>query len=151
MPNSVSPYFDLTHRVTPEEIDGQGHVHNLHYLEWTLRAAGQHSKALGLSAERLWQDFRAGWVVRSHDATYKAAALVDQSLIIRTWVSDTARHAATRRYWICRPDDRKLLARVTTRWAFVNLEQRRALSLPHEVLERMPPVTSTVPLPWENE
>jgi acyl-CoA thioester hydrolase len=142
-------HFDLPHCVADEEIDEQGHVHNLHYLRWSLRAAGRHSEALGLAAGELWDRYRAGWVVRSHDATYKAAALAGERLIIRTWISEVGRHFATRRYWICRPFDRKLLARVTTRWALVELEQKRALLLPPAVLQRLPPVTDTVALPWE--
>ncbi len=62
-----------------------------------------------------------GWVVRSHDVTYRAAAMAGDELTIRTWVSDIARFASRRKYVICRPVDQAILARVETRWVYVDL------------------------------
>ncbi|MCH5376949.1 MAG: acyl-CoA thioesterase [Planctomycetes bacterium] len=145
----MMPFFDLRHTVTPDEIDAQGHVHNLRYLQWTLWAAGEHSKVAGWdAATALRSGF--GWVVRSHDVTYRAAALAGDELTIRTWVSDLARFASRRKYVICRPDDRAILARVETRWVYVDLTQHRVVAIPRDVVSQIAVCDPAPCLPWES-
>ena len=141
-------YFDLPHQVDAEEIDGQGHVHNLRYLAWSLRAAGRHSAALGWDADHMLATFGCGWVVRSHDITYRIAALRDDTIVVRTWISDIARHSATRRSLICRPADQKVLARISTRWAMVDLRVRKAIDIPGDMLERIVVLEKSPGTPW---
>ena len=89
-PQEAAPeitYFDLPHTVSEDEIDAQMHVHNLRYLQWTLWAAGKHTKAIGWdSAAGLARG--VGWVVREHKIQYRLAALAGDELVIRTWVHD---------------------------------------------------------------
>ena len=70
----MSDFFDYSHVVAPDEIDAQGHVHNLRYLQWTLWAAGSHSRAGGWDSKKALEQ-KLGWVVRNHDITYRAAAM----------------------------------------------------------------------------
>jgi len=140
--------FDLPHRVDRDEIDAQGHVHNLRYLQWSLWAAGKHSEALGYdAAEALGRGM--GWVVREHQIVYRAAALADDALVIRTWVCDADRFSSRRKTSVCRPADRKVLARVETRWVYVDLNRHRVVPIPED-LSRLYTVRSGAPLPWES-
>ena len=144
-----SLYFDLHHTVTAEEIDAQNHVHNLRYLHWTLGAAHHHTAALG------WDSAAAlkcglGWVVRDHEITYRAAALEGDQIVVRTWVSDVRKYAITRNYAITRPSDRTVLARASTRWVFVDLNQHRALSIPDDALRAIQVCERTPSMPWES-
>lgn len=140
--------FDLQHRVADDEIDAQQHVHNLRYLQWSLWAAGQHTAALGWDAtEQLRRGF--GWVVRSHEITYRAAAVAGDQIVVRTWVSELDRFASRRRYAICRPADRTVLARVETRWVYVDLKVHKVLPIPPAAAERIAVMESPPPLPWE--
>ncbi|TWT65814.1 acyl-CoA thioesterase [Crateriforma conspicua] len=139
--------FDLHHVVEQDEIDAQEHVHNLRYLQWTLWAARDHSASTGWdAAAELKRGF--GWVVRQHEVTYRAAALVGDQLVIRTWISEKMRMAIRRKYLICRPADRMILARVQTRWVLADLRVRKAVSLPDEVYDRMVIPISTPTPPW---
>lgn len=142
-------YFDLRHTVSPDEIDAQGHVHNLRYLQWTLWAAGKHSAALGWDADAALRE-GMGWVVRNHDVTYRAAAMEGDDLVIRTWVSEIARFASRRRYTICRPHDQTLLARVETRWVYVDLNQHRVVAIPTSVASQIEVCDPAPCLPWES-
>ncbi|WP_235934805.1 acyl-CoA thioesterase [Candidatus Laterigemmans baculatus] len=145
----MTAYFDVQHTVEPEEIDAQGHVHNLRYIAWTLRAAGLHSAALGWNAQEMLDRFGSGWVVRSHDVVYRLAALEGDELVIRTWITDVAKHAAVRRSVICRMSDRKVLARVRSRWVMVDLRVRKAIQIPAEVASRIEVLAAVPPMPWE--
>ena len=102
-------FFDYSHTVAPDEIDAQGHVHNLRYLQWTLWAAGAHSRAGGWDSKQALEQ-QLGWVVRNHEITYRAAAMEGDAVIIRTWVAEIAKFASLRKYLICRSADETILA-----------------------------------------
>ncbi len=143
------PYFDVFRTVTNDEIDSQMHVHNLQYLQWALWAASEHSAAIGWDAKTALADGLA-WVVRKHEITYRAAAFDRDEITIRTWISDIDRYAAIRKFAICRPKDKVVLARGETRWVYVDLNVHRALAIPSPVLANMS-VCLTPPLPWGEE
>ena len=142
-------YFDIHHTVTSDEIDAQGHVHNIRYLKWTLCAAGRHSKAVGWDESTALKD-GFGWVVRNHDVTYRAAAMEGDEIIIRTWLSDIQRFASRRKYVICRPRDQAVLARAATRWVYVDLRQRRVVAIPENVSSQISICCPAPALPWES-
>lgn len=144
----MTEYFDFTHTVQSDEIDAQGHVHNLRYLQWTLWAAGAHTRSRGWDAERALRE-GFGWVVRSHDVTYRAAAMEGDYITVRTWVSEIAKFASRRKYAVCRTQDQTVLARVETRWVYVDLKDRKVVKIPDEVASRLELCPQTPPLPWE--
>ncbi|MGB7342987.1 MAG: acyl-CoA thioesterase [Pirellulaceae bacterium] len=146
----MKPYFDLFHTVAADEIDAQQHVHNLRYLQWTLWAAGKHSAACGWDGEAALAR-GLGWVVRKHDATYRAAAVAGDEIAIRTWVAETAKYAARRKYVVCRPADKTVLARVETRWVYVDLNEHKVVAIPSELQSQMIVTDRIPPLPWESE
>lgn len=145
----MTPYYDVRHTVEADEIDGQGHVHNLRYIAWSLRAARGHSAAMGWDAGRMMDLYGSGWVVRSHDIVYRLAALEGDEIVVRTWIADVARHAATRRSVVCRMSDRKVLARVRTRWVMVDLRIRKAIQIPREIAAHIQIPERVPPMPWD--
>ena len=142
----MSSVFQYKHTVTAEEIDSQQHVHNLRYLQWTLWAAHAHTSSGGWAAAAALQ-LGIGWVVRSHDITYRAAAFARDEIIVQTWISELSAVTVNRRYVIFRPQDRRVLARVCTRWAFVDLKQRKAIAIPDEVAAMITVVDKMPALP----
>ncbi len=126
--------YEHHHRVTPDEIDALGHVNNLRYLKWTQDAALAHSAAQGWPPEA-YVKLGAGFVVRAHRVEYLRSALVDEELIIRTWVSRFRRVTSLRRYDIVRAEDGVLLARAATDWAFVNFANGLPCRVPPEIAQ----------------
>ena len=144
----MKPFFDFHHTVAADEIDAQGHVHNLRYLQWTLWAAGAHSKAGGWDADAaLRQGF--GWVVRGHDATYRAAAMAEDRVTVRTWVNEIAKFSSRRKYLVCRPADQTILARVETRWVYVDLSVRKVVAIPPQIASQLCVCPQPPAPPWE--
>jgi len=141
-------YYDLAHLVADDEIDSQLHVHNLRYLQWTLWAAGKHSAALGWDSKEAAAN-GLGWVVRKHEITYRMAAFAGDELVIRTWISDIDRYASIRKTVICRPSDQAVLARVDTRWVYVNLNVHKVVEIPDSVRNVMVQ-SKTPPMPWSS-
>ena len=143
-------FFDTVHTVQTDEIDSQQHVHNLRYLQWSLWAAHRHTEALGWDPQQALQQ-GVGWVVREHTIQYRAAAFADNEIVIRTWVHDMQRFASRRKYWICRPADQTLLAKVETRWVFVDLTQHKILPIPDEAKGDLIVLPDPPPLPWDDD
>ena len=124
--------FEDQRRVVSTEIDLMGHVNNIEYLRWTQRAAVRHSDAQGWTTDdylRLGQ----GWLVRSHHIEYRQPALLDDVIIIRTWVADMKKVTSLRRFQILRSTDQTLLAEASTNWAFVNFQTGTLCRIPVEV------------------
>ena len=57
--------FEYEHTVTDQEIDGLGHVNNLDYMRWMLKAALAHSAAQGWPHNATWNWVRGGWSART--------------------------------------------------------------------------------------
>lgn len=133
--------FDYVHVVAPGEIDAQGHVSNVEYIRWMVRAAVAHSAAQGWPGER-YAALGAGWVVRSHFIEYLRPAFVGERIVVRTWVSNFRKITSLRKYRILRLDDDGLLASAETNWAFIGLTQRVPRRVPPELMmafELVPP------------
>ena len=120
--------------VPESAIDDQGHVNNLEYIRWLLRAAMAHSAAQGWTHER-YRELGAGWVVRSHHIEYFQPAFAGESLVVVTWVADFRKIRSLRKYKIIRPADDALLVRAETDWAFIGLEHRVPRRAPPELID----------------
>ena len=69
--------FEYPHTVAPQEIDILGHANNLAYVAWMQSAALAHSAAQGWPTDA-YQRLGAGWVVRTHQITYRLPAFAGE-------------------------------------------------------------------------
>ncbi len=125
MPQSTvrrySDEFEYRLVVDSEEIDEMDHVNNLQYLRWTLRAAVAHSSHVGWTPDR-YRDAGFGFIVRSHHIKYRVPAVLNDSVVIKTWIESLEKVSSVRRYLILRESDQTQLATAETNWVFVNLK-----------------------------
>jgi len=128
MPNS----FELRHKVSPDEIDGLGHVNNLVYLGWFMEAATGHTEACGMSAS-LMLEAGEGWVVRRHEIDYLAQVRPDDSVVIKTWIETAEKASSVRRYEIMNAADGRLVCRGLTMWVWINYRTGRPARIPDNV------------------
>jgi acyl-CoA thioester hydrolase len=126
--------FQLTHTVTPKEIDWLGHANNLAYLAWMQDAAVAHSSAQGWNRER-YHGEGVVWVARSHSIDYLRPAVVGDIIAVETWVSSLGKASSVRRYDIWRGQKDELLATAETNWALINLQTRRPTRIPSVIRE----------------
>ncbi len=118
--------------VTQADIDSQGHVNNLRYLQWMQDAAVAHTTAQGWPMQR-YADAGLGWVVRSHAITYKRPAFLGETITVCTWISGFSQRSSPRRYLFWRAADKKVLAEAETLWVFVDLASGRPAKVPEEL------------------
>ena len=128
-PEPPQGVFLLRRRVEWRDIDPMKHVNNATYLSYMDDAAFEIGRAHGWPSERYIAE---GFVVlvRGHRIEYLQPATMDDELEISTWVSDLRHVTGIRHYAIRRLADGELLARASSRVAWVNLSTGRPARIP---------------------
>lgn len=136
------------HQVRDDEIDAQGHVNNLRYLQWAVDAAVAHSALQGWDSKR-YQAGGGSWVVRSHEIHYHAPCFAGQQVVVATWVAGFRRLRSLRKYRILRADDRQRLAEAQTWWAYVAIPSMAPRRVPDELRDAFEIVDGDPELDWQ--
>jgi acyl-CoA thioester hydrolase len=127
-----------------EEIDEYEHVNNTIYLQWLDRIAWAHSAALGLPIERCLE-MRRGMAVRHTRVDYLEAAVLDDVLLIATWiVASDGRLRCTRRFEILRLSDGDRVLDAEMDFFSMNLDTGKPCRFPREFTERYAPLSGVV-------
>lgn len=126
--------FARTFPVPQSAIDVNGHANNLEYLRWMQEVATAHSDACGWTLAR-YQETRTTWVIRSHAIDYLRPAFAGETLKLITWIGGFGDQESPRHYVFWRERDRKVLARATTVWVFIDTEAGRPRLIPEALRE----------------
>ncbi|MFV9507521.1 MAG: acyl-CoA thioesterase [Oscillochloridaceae bacterium umkhey_bin13] len=121
--------FTQTIVALPNTIDVNGHVNNLVYLQWMQDVATAHSAAQGWDRAR-YEQTRSSWVIRSHQIEYLRPALLNEQILLATWIVRFEHVQSPRRYLFLRQHDRKILARAETLWVYVDATIGRPAPIP---------------------
>ncbi len=114
------------------------HVSNIEYVRWLDRAAELHSDAAGYTRMQLLEE-GVMWFVARHEIDYLQESHLGDQLAILTWVRDVKRVKAWRDYVIVRISDFSVVCRANTLWVLVDLDDRRPLRLPEEMIRALKP------------
>ncbi len=126
---SPLPAYELAIVVRPEDIDELGHVNNVVYLSWVQDVAIAHWAFLTTPAHR----DRVVWVALRHEIDYKAAAMLDDNIVAKTWTGRASGVRFARHTEIIRVTDGKRLATATTLWCPIDRASGRPTRLPTEI------------------
>lgn len=140
----TDPIYRYEFNIPPEAVDGNGHVNNVHYVQWMQDAAVRHFESMG--AMPAMQALGATWVVRSHSIEYLTPAFAGERIEVRTWVANIRRVRSLRRYEFVRISEgisatkrtESLLVKGETEWVFVDVKTGRPLAIPEEVSRVFP-------------
>jgi acyl-CoA thioester hydrolase len=135
---AVSPRFRLRIVTGHADLDELGHVSNLVYVRWVLRAAEAHSGAVGLDVAA-YRKLGGVFVVRRHEIEYLAPCGDREAVALETWVESWGAAASPRRTLVVRERDGVRLARATTLWAFVSLATGRPKRILPEIIQAFAP------------
>lgn len=120
----MSAIFDLDLTVKPEHIDVLGHVNNVVYVQWMQDVATAHIDRLGLGIQQ-YLELKHAMVAVEHHVQYRKAALLDDQIVLRTWLSDINSMYLFRQYVFYRPSDQAVLFMGQTKWACVEIATGR--------------------------
>jgi acyl-CoA thioester hydrolase len=125
--------------VTEKDVDRNGHVNNVVYIQWMQDAAVAHARESGcMKASRA---VGATWVVRTHQIEYLAPLFAGDKVTVLTWPANFQRVRSVRKYKFIRAKDGAVIARAETDWVFVNTKTGRPQSIPEEVQNTLPVVS----------
>ena len=119
----ASPIAGFAQRrlVQPSEIDELGHVNNVCYVAWLNDVAIAHWNSLTTVAQRK----QLIWVALRHEIDYKAEALADEAILVKTWTGQASGLRYRRHTRIVRERDSALLAEALTFWCPMDAKSRR--------------------------
>jgi len=127
----MNPIYTYQFTIPPETQDENGHVNNVHFVQWMQDAAIRHYEHMG--GRQPTQAIGATWIVRSHQVEYLVPAFAGDRIEARTWVATLRRVRSLRRYEFVRVRDGKLLVRGQTDWVFVNAETGQLMTVPDHI------------------
>ena len=126
--------FNYIFTVQKEDIDFNGHVHNVTYLSWMIDAATKHSESVGFGYKECLK-LGGTWVAKSHNIEYKKPSFENDSLQMETWIEEIGKLLSTRKYKLTRVSDDALICEGKTEWVFVDAKKMRPTRIPSEIVE----------------
>lgn len=133
LPPPPSGKFTTYHRVAWQDLDPAQHVNNAVYLEYIEECGMQVIAAHNWPVQRMQAEGFA-ILIRRHQIQYASPALLNDDLIITTWVSSVKRAMATRHYEICRITDSQRIATVHSLGVWVDLKSGKPIRIPEQLL-----------------
>jgi len=134
----VSAIYEFKIEVTDKDVDLNGHVNNVVYIQWMQDAAIAHARASGCT--KASKTVGATWVVRTHHIEYLSPLFAGDKVTMLTWPANFQRVRSMRRYKFVRASDGAVIARAETDWVFINAKTGRPQSIPEEVRNTLPVV-----------
>lgn len=115
-------------RVRSYEVERNGCIGIGTILRYFESVATEASAAVGFDPR--WYE-RAGtaFVVRDMDVVLGSLPGIGEDVLLATWVSSYRKVQAGREYAICRREDGRLVARASSRWAYVDRERGQPVRL----------------------
>jgi acyl-CoA thioester hydrolase len=122
--------FEHSFIIKPDEIDVQGHVNNVRYVQWIQDVAVAH----WLQAASAEQLETLTWVVLRHEIDYLRPAFANEEIMACTWVG-RAFAAKCERFTEIRRGD-KILAQAKSLWCALDAKSLRPRRIDDELKER---------------
>lgn len=115
----------------PSDIDENGHVNNVVYLDWAQQIATAHWRSRAPADEQgKW-----AWVALRHEVDYRRALKPGETAHARTWVSDIADGPRFERFVRIDGPDGAMCAQVRTVWCLIEQAAGRPRRVPAWMVE----------------
>ncbi|MCF0264671.1 acyl-CoA thioesterase [Acinetobacter guillouiae] len=135
----MSSVFDLKIKVKPEHIDVLGHVNNVVYVQWMQDVASAHIETLGVGLDQ-YLEMKHAMVAVEHHVQYRKAAMLDDDIILRTWLYEINALYSFRQYAFFNAKDRSLLFTGNTKWACIEIASGRPKRMSPTFIQAYQPI-----------
>jgi acyl-CoA thioester hydrolase len=119
--------FEHSFVIKPEDIDRQGHVNNVRYVQWIQDVAVAHWR----DAATAEQISNVTWVVLRHEIDYLRPAFAGEEITISTWVG-RASAAKSERFTEIRRGD-QILVQAKSIWCALDAQTLRPCRIDDEI------------------
>nr|WP_228128966.1 thioesterase family protein [Acinetobacter guillouiae] len=135
----MSSVFDLKIKVKPEHIDVLGHVNNVVYVQWMQDVASAHIETLGVGLDQ-YLEMKHAMVAVEHHVQYRKAAMLDDDVILRTWLYEINALYSFRQYAFFNAKDNSLLFTGNTKWACIEIASGRPKRMSPTFIQAYQPI-----------
>ena len=135
----MSSVFDLRIKVKPEHIDVLGHVNNVVYVQWMQDVASAHIETLGVGLDQ-YLEMKHAMVAVEHHVQYRKAAMLDDDVILRTWLYEINALYSFRQYAFFNAKDHSLLFTGNTKWACIEIASGRPKRMSPTFIQAYQPI-----------
>ncbi len=125
--------YEMHLEVTWQDLDPAKHVNNAVYINYVEQCGMQAIAAHGWPITRMLNENFA-ILIRRHQIQYRQPAILDDELVLSTWVSNVRRSTATRHYLIQRKSDGAQLATVHSLGVWVDINTGKPVRIPENFL-----------------
>ena len=126
----IPKVFEHIVKVVATDIDELNHVNNVVYFTYLQQAAMAH----WYSSVPIELSDSMRWVVKKHEIEYFKPAVLDDEIIIKTWVENFSGVTSDRHYEIYKNDI--LLVKARTLWVALDPVSMRPKRVPADLWER---------------
>lgn len=121
--------FEKTLEVTKEDLDDLNHVNNVRYVQWIQDISKEHWESKATEEMRK----EVVWVVRQHVITYKNAAKLGDSVVLKTHIAKSEGPISTRVVHMYDSQKNTLLVASKTDWCLLNAASLRPMRISEEI------------------
>lgn len=123
--------------IHPPDCDTLGHVNVARYFEIASDGGFTIQAEMGLDHKDMTDGRRLSFAVARAESAFHQELVVGDRVYVRSCVVENGRKLATFRHRIYRSSDDKLCFEVRFRVVLMNLERRRAVSIPEDLQQAM--------------
>ena len=115
--------------VAKEDLDDLDHVNNVRYVQWIQDISKEHWQTVAPDK------MKAGilWVVKNHNIDYVSSAVLDDEILIRTYIAETKGAISVRCVEMYNDKTNQLLVRSLTEWCLLNALTLKPIRISEEI------------------
>ncbi|MEO9892942.1 acyl-ACP thioesterase domain-containing protein [Aurantibacter sp.] len=124
-------YYEKTIVVGEEDLDDLDHVNNVRYVQWIQDISKEHWQA------RVTKEILESvvWVVMNHNITYKSAAMLNDTILVRTHIAKSRGPISVRVVEMFNAKTNSLLVRSSTEWCLLNAKTFKPTRISENIKE----------------
>ena len=116
-------------RVIPEDLDDLNHVNNVRYVQWIQDIPKQQWELR--ATPELKEKFL--WVVVRHEIDYKKPALIDDELLVETYVGATTFVTSLRHVNIKNSETGEILVASQSTWCLLDADRKKPTKITEDL------------------
>ncbi len=121
--------YEQSIRVVREDLDELDHVNNVRYVQWIQDVSKAHWEHV--VPEKIRKDLI--WVVRKHEVIYKIPSVLNDHLLIKTYISNNQGFISTRVVDFLDANSGKLKIKGSTDWCLLNAKTGKPMLISEEI------------------
>ena len=121
--------FETTITVDQDDLDELNHVNNVRYVQWVNDIAKLNWEQIATSTIKS----EYFWVLLSHHIDYKQSAYLNDSILIKTYVTKSEGVKSTRIVEIYNKNTSKLLVKSETNWCLIRKKTLKPARITSEI------------------